>query len=171
MSELYVLLKMEFDTIRPIISGLIGATIAGWFAVRWLRRLPHADNQSTQRKLVKNQKGVVRAANIGAGIGIATGLILYLGGFMDDNDWRGLGLTMGVMALLPILVIIIANFEGGIRQVREGFAAYALAQKVPSAILFPLMGLMLCAGLWATIELMPTNNAEQDAAGNPLPAV
>jgi len=157
---------MEFDTIRPIISGLIGATIAGWLAVRWTKRLPHANNQSTQRKLAKNQKGVVRAANIGAGIGIATGLILYLGGFMDDRDWRGLGLAMGLMALLPMLVIIIANFKGGSRQVREGFAAYALAQKAPSAILFPLMGLMVCGGVWAAIALIPTNNAEQDAAPN-----
>jgi len=161
---------MDFDTIRPIISGLIGAAIAGWFAVRWTKRLPHANNRSTQRKLTKNQKGVVRAANIGAGIGIATGLIFYFGGFMDDRDWRGLGLAMGLMALLPMLVIIIGNFTGGSRQIREGFAAYALAQKTPSAILFPLMGLMVCGGVWAAIELIPTNNAEQVGAPNPLPS-
>ena len=158
---------MDFDTIRPILSGLIGATIAGWLAVKWAKRLPHANNRSNQMRLAEDQRRVIRLANFGAGVGLATGLILYFGGYMDDNDWRGFGLTMGLTALLPMLVIIIGNLQGGIRQVRDGFAAYALAQKSPSALLFPIMGLMLCGGVWAAIALIQTTDAEQDGAGQP----
>ena len=152
---------MDFDTIRPIISGLIGATIAGWLAMKWAKRLPHANNRAKQKKLAKDQKGVIRFANIGAGIGLATGLILYLVGFLDSRDWRGFGLMMGLMALLPMLVIIIGNLRGGIRQICAGFSAYSLAQKTPSALLFPLMGLMVCGGIWAAIAFIPTSKVEQ----------
>ena len=82
---------------------------------------------------------------------------------MDVHDWRGFWLAVGLMALLPLLVIIIGNLQGGRRKVAEGFAAYALAQKTPSALLFSLMGVMVCGGVWAVVMLIPTNDAEQNA--------
>ncbi|NWK57639.1 hypothetical protein HW115_18625 [Verrucomicrobiaceae bacterium N1E253] len=145
---------MDFDTIRPVISGLVGATIAGYLAVRFAKQLPHAAHRAKQKKLAKDQKIVIRVANIGAGIGLVSGLMLYYSGFLDSRDWRGFGLTMGLMALLPMLVIIIGNLRGGLHQVYDGFTAYSLAQKTPSNILFPLMGLMVCGGIWAAIEFV-----------------
>lgn len=151
---------MDFDTVRPIISGLIGATIAGWLAVKWATRLPHARNQAKQRKLEREQKSVIFGANVGAGIALATGLVLYLGGILDNRDWRGMGLMMGLMALLPSLVIVSCNLRGGIRQIRNGFMAYALAQKTPPFLLFSLMFLMFCGGLWATYAFIPKQEAQ-----------
>ena len=158
---------MDFDTIRPIISGLIGATIAGWLAVKWAKRLPHAKNQAKQRKLAKEQKGVILAANVGAGIALVTGLILYLGGILDDRDWRGFGLMMGLMAFLPSLVIVSCNLRGGGRQIRDGFMAYSLAQKTPPFLLFGLMILMFGGGVWATYAFIPKQEAQQDGGGQP----
>jgi len=158
---------MEFDSVRPIISGLIAATIAGWLAVKWAKRLPHAKNQAKQRKLAKEQKGVILAANVGAGIALATGLILYLGGILDNRDWRGLGLMMGLMAFLPSLVIVICNLRGGAGQIRDGFMAYSLAQKTPPILLFSLMVLMFCGGLWATYGFIPKQEAQQGVGGQP----
>lgn len=158
---------MDFDTIRPIISGLIGATIAGWLAIKWAKRLPHAKNRGKQEKLAKDQKRVVLAANVGAGIAIVTGFVLYLGGVLDDRDWRGLGLIMGLMAVLPSLVIVTCNLQGGIRQIRDGFMAYSLAQKTPPFLLFTLMFLMFCGGLWAAYAFIPKKEAEQSVGGQP----
>ena len=155
---------MDFDTIRPIISGLIGATIAGWLAVKWANRLPHAKNQAKQRKLASDQKGVILAANVGAGIALATGLILYLGGILDNRDLRGIGLTMGLMAFLPSLVIVLCNLKGGVPKIRDGFMAYSLAQKTPPFLLFSLMVLMLCGGLWATYAFIPKQKTEDMGA-------
>jgi hypothetical protein len=155
--------KMDFDTIRPIISGLIGATIAGWLAVKWAKRLPHATNHTKQQKLAREQRGVVLAANIGAGIALATGLVLYLGGILDNRDWRGFGLMMGLVAFLPSLVIVLCNLRGGVGQIRDGFLAYSIAQKTPPFLLFTLMTLMLCGGVWATYAFIPKQEAEQAA--------
>lgn len=146
---------MDFDIIRPIISGLIGATIVGWLALKWSKRLPHASNQPKQQKLAREQKGVILVANTGAGIALATGLILYFGGIVDDRDWRGFGLMMGFMAFLPSLVIILSNLRGGVRKIYEGFMAYSLAQRTPPFLLFTLMILMFCGGVWATYAFIP----------------
>ena len=158
---------MDFDSVRPIISGLIGATIAGWLAIKWAKRLPHAKNEAKQRQLAREQKGVILAANVGAGIALATGLILYLGGILDNRDWRGLGLMMGLMAFLPSLVIVSCNLRGGVEQIRDGFMAYSIAQKTPPFLLFSLMILMFCGGLWATYAFIPKQQAQQDSGGQP----
>ncbi len=142
---------MNFDSIRPILSGLIGAKIGRRLAVMWAEWLPHANDQARQQKLLKGQAKVIRFANIGAGIGAASGLMLYFGGFVDSHDWRGFGLMLGLTALLPLLVILFGNAHGGISCVRTGFSGYSLAQKTPPAVLFPLMGLMIVAGIWAAI--------------------
>lgn len=158
---------MDFDTVRPIISGLIGASVAGWLAVKWAKRLPQAKNQAKQRKLATAQKGGILAANVGAGIALATGLILYLGGILDNRDWRGFGLMMGLMVFLPSVVIVSCNLRGGVGQIREGFMAYSLAQKTPPLLLFSLMILMFCGGLWAAYAFIPKQEAQQGAAGQP----
>ena len=65
---------------------------------------------------------------------------------------------MGLMAFLPVLVIIIGNAHGGTQQISQGFAAYSLAQKTPAMVLFPLIGLMVCGGVWAVIALIPIDD-------------
>jgi hypothetical protein len=146
---------MDFDTIRPVISGLIGATIAGWLAVKWAGKLPHAKSSSKQRSLVDNQRIILRCANIGAGLGIGAGLVLYFGGFLGRHDWRGLGLGAGLMALLPVVVIVFGNLRGGTESIKNGFLAYAIAQKTPVVLLFPLMALMVAGGVWAAFAFLP----------------
>lgn len=142
---------MDFDTIRPIISGLVGATVATFLGLKWSKRLPLAGNQSEQKELLRIQKNTIRIANVGAGIGMITGLILYLGGFSSDTDWRGLGLCLGLMSFLPSVVIVIANISKGIEGIKDGFNAYAISQKAPVVFLYPVMLLMIFAGLWAIV--------------------
>jgi hypothetical protein len=159
---------MDFDTIRPVISGLIGATIAGWLAVKWAGRLPHAKSSSKQSSIVDKQRTILRCANIGAGLGIGAGLVLYFGGFLDRHDWRGLGLAAGLMALLPLVVIVVGNLRGGMDSIKNGLLAYAIAQKTPVVLLFPLMALMVAGGVLAAIAFLPKNpNAEQAGTGQP----
>ncbi len=142
---------MNFDLIRPIISGLIGAIIGKRLAVMWAEWLPHANDETRQKRLLKSQSNVIRSANIGAGIGAVSGLILYFGGVVDAHDWRGFGLMLGVTALLPTLVIVISNARGGITQIRAGLSAYSLSQKTPTALFCLLMGLIIVAGFCMAI--------------------
>ena len=158
--------EMDFDTIRPVISGLVGAAIAGWLAVKWAGRLPYANSRAKQNELAGRHKKVVRMANVGFGIGLMTGLIIYLGGLMDSRDWRGLGWMMGLSGSLPLLVILLGGIGGGWQQVRSGFAAYSVAQKVPVAILLPVMACMTIGGFWIAFAASPKPKAEQAVPTN-----
>ena len=153
---------MDFDTVRPIISGLVGATIAGWLAIKWAGRLPSSKHPAKQRELVDQQRTILRCANVGAGIGIGSGLILYFGGFLSRYDWRGLGVAAGLMALLPVVVIVAGNLRGGLRSIKNGFLAYAIDQKTPVFLLYFLMTLMVAGGVWAGLAFRPdtTNNKQ-----------
>ena len=146
---------MDFDTVRPIISGLFGATIAGWLAIKWAGRLPRSRNPAKQRELVDQQRTILLCANIGAGIGIGSGLLLYFGGVLARNDWRGLGVAAGLMALLPVVVIVAGNLRGGIQSIKNGFLAYAIAQKTPVFLLYFLMSLMVAGGIWGGLAFIP----------------
>lgn len=159
---------MDFDTIRPFVSGLIGATIAGWLAVKVAGRLPYAKNTAKQRALVDEERLTIRYANIGAGIGLGIGLMFYFGGFLDRNDWRGIGVGGGLMGLLPLLVIVGRNLHGGIQSIKNGFVAFAISQKTPVFLLLLFMGLMTTGGVWAAIAFLPkATNAEQAGTGQP----
>lgn len=158
---------MDFDTIRPVISGLIGAAIAGWLAAKWSQRLPHAKNSRKQRALVEEQGLVLRWANIGAGLGVGIGLLLYVGGFLDQHDWRGLGLCLGLTALLPMMVIAVGNLRGGPQAIKNGFLAFAVVQKTPAKLLFPLIGLMIAAGVWAALAFVPKDSNPKEPATRP----
>ena len=159
---------MDFDTIRPIISGLIGAVIAGWLSVKWAKRLPYAKSSKKQREVFDKQRQVIKFANAGAWLGIATGFILYLGGLLDRYDWRGLGISLGLTALLPLTVMVVGNLRGGSQAIKSGLQAYAIAQKTPARLLFSLMVLMVAGGVWAAIAFMPRDSqAEQAGAGQP----
>ena len=141
--------KMDFDSIRPIISGLIGGVIAIWLGAKCARYLPHSKSVLKQEALVSSQRKVIRRANIGVGVSIFVGPILYFGGILDSQDWRGLGLMAGLAALLPLLIIVVSNFRGGTDGIQSGLNAFALSQKIPTPVLFYLLGLMLLGGLWA----------------------
>jgi hypothetical protein len=122
---------MDFDTIRPLVSGLIGATIAGWLAVKLAGRLPYAKNATKQRALLDEERLTIRYANLGAGIGLGIGLMFYFGGFLDRHDWRGIGVGGGLMGLLPFLVIVGRNLNGGMQGIKNGFITFAISQKTP----------------------------------------
>jgi hypothetical protein len=161
---------MDFETIRPFLSGLIGASIAGWIAVKLAGRIPHAKNTSKQRALVDKDRRTLRYANFGAGIGLGLGFMFYFGGFLDRHDWRGVGLGGGLMGFLPLLIIVCRNLRGGMQGIKNGFLAFELATKTPALLLVLFMGIMSLVGLWAAIAFIPkTTKAEQDAPLQPLP--
>jgi hypothetical protein len=153
---------MDFDTIRPFISGLIGAAVASWLTIKLAGRFPHSKDANKQRASVEDELMTLRYANIAAGIGFGIGMMFYIGGFLDRHDWRGLGIGGGLMVFLPILIIIGRNLHGGVQGIKNGFLAFSISTKTPAWLLFLFMGLMLAGGLFAAISFISkTNNAEQ----------
>ena len=71
------------------------------------------------------------------------------------------------MALLPVMAIVVGNLRGGTQSIKNGFLAYAIAQKAPVVLLFPLMGLMVAGGVWAAIAFIPKDPNVEDGTEQP----
>lgn len=145
---------MDFDHIRPILSGLIGAAVATWLARKWKRFLPAADSPSRQAHLLQMYKRTTRCANCLLGAGLLIPLCLYVSGVAANNDWRPLALGMGgagvgialVMAAAPLVV------RGG--KPADAFGAYSIAQKSPVIALLPVLAAMVCLFPWTIYQLV-----------------
>lgn len=144
---------MDFDSIRPVISGLIGGAVAVWLGYKWKRFLPAAGRPSTQAHLTHTYARTTRCANWLFGLGIGCGLFMYWSGQAASNDWRPLGLGIGgsmfgivlLMGAAPLVV------RGGTWS--DAFRAYALAQKCPVVVLLPLVLAMACLFPWTIYQL------------------
>src|SRR5690606_18476605 len=76
-----VLGAMDFDSIRPVISGLIGASVAVWLTSRWQKSLPKHLAGKSNEDLARRHKLAVLVANALFFIGLGIGLAMYkLGG-------------------------------------------------------------------------------------------
>lgn len=145
---------MDFDTLRPILSGLVGAAVAVWLAKKWKRFLPAARNPSKQAQLVRMYRFTTRCNNFLFGAGLVVPLGLYLSGVAADTDWRPAALGLGsagvgialVMASAPLVI------RGG--NAADAFRAYAIAQKSPVIALLPLCVGMACLFPWTIYRLL-----------------
>ena len=90
-------------------------------------------------------------ANTATGVGILGALAMYAWGGFASNDWRPFALGFGFAFSAPLAVLpLVARVRGG--KPSEAFTAYALAQKTPPTILFPLLALGVPALLLVAIK-------------------
>ena len=146
---------MSLDTIRPIVSGIIGAVIAGWLFTKWARWVPVKVGAKGRERLLNEHRRTIRVANALAFSGILIGLLCYWSGWLSRNDWRGLGLGAGLMALLPIAYMAVTCAARGPEAIKECLVTYAISQKTPTGLLFGLMALMIMAGVVSAVSLFP----------------
>jgi hypothetical protein len=144
---------MSFDTIRPILSGIIGAVIAGWLVTKWARWVPVKVGAKARERLLKEYRVTIRVANALAVAGLCIGLVCYWSGWLSKHDWRGLGLGAGLMSFLPIGFMVAANAPRGREAIKECLVTYAISQKTPTGLLFVLMVLMIIAGIVSAVSL------------------
>lgn len=129
---------MEFDEIRPIITGTLGGLVAIVLGNLWLKRAPRTFNGKSREWLTATYRHAIFVANAllatGAGIGIA----LYpIAGFAN-SDWKPLGLGFGGGCLAALLALsIIPLLTRG--SPRDAYAAYAISQRTPQIILYPIL--------------------------------
>ena len=130
---------MEFASILPVISGMIGGVIAVWFGSYMSRKLPRSWSGITTEALVVKHKVVIYLSNAAVILGIFFGLFLYFQGYFDKNDWRGMGIGLGVSCLGLIFILLTWSIIRGYR-ITELFFAYGAAQKMPLWLLAHLLG-------------------------------
>ena len=137
---------MELDHIKVFIITAICAALGGLFA-KWPlnRRQVHLENR---------YKRQIFFANAFFFVGIFFGLYLLKSGKIENNDWRGLGVTFGLMALLPVSILCITSAHKGISGIKETFTAYAINQRMPLILLIVIFILCIFFGVVSTYSLL-----------------
>lgn len=130
---------MGLESIRPVFSGLLGGVIAIWVGNYMARKLPRSWSGISTEALVRKHKAAIYLSNSAFIIGIFFGLFLYIQGYFERNDWRGMGIGFGVSCLGPTLILLTWSIIRGHR-ITESFFAYGVAQKMPLWLLMPLLG-------------------------------
>lgn len=129
---------MEFDSIRPIVSGLLGGVIAIWVGNYMTRYLPREWAGKSAAVLVEQNRGPIFISNVLFFGGLLFGIYLYGNGTFEKSDWRGMGIGFGVSCFGPMVVLPLASAIRG-RRVGEAFVAFSISQKIPPWLLFSLL--------------------------------
>ena len=143
---------MEFDSIRPIISGILGGIIATWLTSRWARRLPASYNQKSRDVLLKQNRAAVWTANGLFLAGLCFGIALYRIGGYANTDWRPLLWGFGLASVLPLLALALVSVACG-RNPREAYVAFAWGQDTPIWVTYGILGAGVVAFVFAVASL------------------
>lgn len=144
---------MEFDAIRPILSGVIGGAIATWLAGRWAKRLPSHLGSKSREQLLHQHRTAVFVANALFFLGLCIGIALYpLGGFAS-TDWRPFGLGVGIASLSPLLALPLVSVLKG-QSPRGAYVAFAWGQGSPLSVTYGLLGAGSVTFFWAAARLL-----------------
>ncbi len=146
---------MSFETIRPFLSGIIGAMIAGWLTTKWARWVSAGVGRKGREHLLQEHKVTLRVANVLSLSGLLVALPCYWSGWLSDHDWRGLGLGAGLMAFLPIGYITLVSASRGSEMIKECLVTYAISQRIPTAWFFAAMALLIIGGVISAFSLFP----------------
>lgn len=126
----------------PVLSGLLGGAIATLICAAWSKWLPKRMNGKHADTLQFQHRWAIRLANLSVIAGLGAALWLYQWGGYATNDWRPMGLGAGAALSSPLLVLPLAAWSRRC-SAAEAYVAFALNQKVPLWVLYPLLLLAL----------------------------
>src|SRR5688572_8188252 len=113
---------MDIDSIRPVVSGLIGAFIAVWLTSRWGKSLPKDLAGKSNEDLTLQHKLAVLVANTMFFSGLGIGIAMYkLGGYLS-TDMTPLLVGFGFSGLMPILALVAIPLVRGQRPIEALYA-------------------------------------------------
>ena len=129
---------MDFTEYRPILSGLLGGLVATILCAAWSKWLPRGMNGKAADILLLQHRVAVRLANAAflAGIGIA--LYMYVWGGYVSNDWRPIALGTGISLTAPLVILPLVAWSRRC-SAGEAYVAFALNQRMPVFVLYPLL--------------------------------
>ena len=143
---------MDFDNIRPIVSGILGGAVALWLGSLWEGRQSRTARRSNERLLRSHRLAVYLASGCFFA-GLLFGVTLYpLAGFAQ-TDWRPLGLGFGGGCLAALLVLTAMPVLTGGR-IRDAFAAFAVSERSPALFIYAILGGGVLAFLLALVSLV-----------------
>jgi len=143
---------MEFDSIRPVLSGIVGGIIATWITSRLVRSLLRSYNSRSRESLLKQHRVAIWVANTLFFAGLCVGIALYpLGGFAN-TDWRPLLWGFGLASVLPLIALGLIPLISG-RSVKETYVAFSWGQGSPLWVTYGILGAGVVAFAFAVASL------------------
>ena len=143
---------MDFGDYRPILSGGLGAILATLICAAWSKWLPRSWNGKDASILQLQHRWAVRLANAAFFASLGAGIWMYYGGAYASNDWRPMGLATGAALSLPLLLLPLVAWSRRC-SAAEAYVAFALNQKMPLWVLYPLLLLGLPLFAWSVASL------------------
>ena len=143
---------MEFNTIRPLFSGLVGAAIAVWLNAKLMRWVPETYDSMTPEELLGQHAVAVKLANVLFIAGIFFGVALYKFASFSDSDWRPMALGFGLASVMPLIALPLISVAMG-RSPKAAYAAFAIGQKTPVFVTYGILGLGVVAFFFAVASL------------------
>jgi hypothetical protein len=137
---------MEFESVRPVVSGVVGGLLAILFCHALSRWVPQVCNGKSAATLLRQYRVAIWLANGLFFLGLLAGIGVYWLGFFPNDDWRGLALGAGGGSIAALAVIAALTLVTG-GSPKEAYVAYAISQKTPVALVYGI--LMLCAASFA----------------------
>lgn len=142
---------MDFGSIQPVLSGIVGATIATLIGSYLSRRFPQSYDSKSRESLLKEHRLAIRIANASFFVALCFGIALYpLGGYAR-NDWRPLLLGIGLGSVLSLLLLPLVSLLGG-RSAREAYVAYGCSEGFPLWVTYGLLGAGVVAFVFALVN-------------------
>ncbi len=118
----------------PIISGIIGATIAGIISAFWLKHHPYNRSTQEQKSLIKKYKSSINFCNSVALAIMVLAILLFKTGAIPNHWTWGLLLIGG--ALASPLVTLSVPLARQSHSFTEAHAALAIKSHSPIALQF-----------------------------------
>ena len=125
---------MEFDSIRPLISGAIGSLLAAWLTAKWSRYVPSGQGGKSAETLVDENRWLIRSSNVLFIGSVLAGLACYMTGLVARNDPSAILISFGGGAVLPLFLLAFVRIVHGRERVNEAYTAICIASKTPRTV-------------------------------------
>ncbi len=153
---------MSPDEIRSIgqgpavamICGTFGWIAGAWLKTKMLRWVPERVGIKGRDQLLREHNGKIRTAHALSVGGIGVGLLCYKTGWLDRYDWRGMGVGLGLTAMLPLSYAVAVNARLGRDALKEVLITMSIAEKTPVRLYFGLMAACFAAGVFSGVSLL-----------------
>jgi hypothetical protein len=126
---------MEFDSFRPLVSGLIGGLLTVWLMKRWSAAVPLAFKGKGAEQLVSEYKTGIVAANALFFATIALGIYLLNVWHVPRNSWAHGLLVIGLAVVAAAAGLLLPTVGKRRAYVAEAIAAFAIAERTPLVVL------------------------------------
>jgi hypothetical protein len=140
--------------IGAFFSAIIASLIFNWQVRRWSHRIPSKFHEKGKDQLLKEYKNTNRIAKIFSLTGIYTVFLYYRGQQTTGDDWRGLGIALGLACFLPVAYVVAANVMNGSEKVKEALVAFVISERTPPKVLFTFIGVGFIIGVICAISCL-----------------